>query len=56
MAPDGAIPVTLIASFHRVRALTTDLPLVLEAIRESDKIELIKGFLVCAIYWSYFNL
>ncbi|XP_077283942.1 la-related protein 1-like isoform X3 [Arctopsyche grandis] len=46
MAPDGTIPVTLIASFHRVRALTTDLPLVLEAIRESDKIELIKGFLV----------
>jgi hypothetical protein len=46
MAVDGTIPITLIASFHRVRALTTDLPLILESIRDSDKIELINDFLV----------
>lgn len=51
MAADGTIPVTLIASFHRVRALTTELPVVLEAIRDSDKIELINGFLVTYFFY-----
>ncbi|KAL0808950.1 hypothetical protein ABMA28_012609 [Loxostege sticticalis] len=46
MAPDGTIPVTLIASFHRVRALTADVQLVLDAIRDSDKLQLISGFKV----------
>ncbi|CAB3240945.1 unnamed protein product [Arctia plantaginis] len=44
MAADGTIPVTLIASFHRVRALTPDVQLVLDAIRDSDKLQLINGF------------
>lgn len=48
MAADGTIPVTLIASFHRVRALTPDMQLVLDAIRESDKLQLISGFKVRA--------
>ncbi|XP_045489124.1 la-related protein 1 isoform X1 [Pieris rapae] len=46
MSSDGTIPVTLIASFHRVRALTADVQLVLDAIRDSDKLELIQGFKV----------
>ncbi|XP_026325552.1 la-related protein 1 isoform X2 [Hyposmocoma kahamanoa] len=46
MAADGTIPVTLIASFHRVRALTADVQLVLDAIRDSDKLQLIQGFKV----------
>ncbi|XP_068627316.1 la-related protein 1-like isoform X1 [Battus philenor] len=46
MAADGTIPVTLIASFHRVRALTADVQLVLDAIRDSDKLQLINGFKV----------
>lgn len=46
MEADGTIPVTLIASFHRVRALTADVQLVLNAIRDSDKLQLIDGFKV----------
>ncbi|KAM3955526.1 LOW QUALITY PROTEIN: la related protein [Aphomia sociella] len=46
MAADGTIPVTLIASFHRVRALTADVQLVLDAIRDSDKLQLVGGFKV----------
>lgn len=55
MAADGTIPVTLIASFHRVRALTTELHVVLEAIRDSDKIELINGFLVSYVIFFQKN-
>ncbi|XP_039762805.1 la-related protein 1 isoform X2 [Pararge aegeria] len=46
MSADGTIPVTLIASFHRVRALTPDVQLVLDAIRDSDRLQLISGFKV----------
>ncbi|XP_053622624.1 la-related protein 1 isoform X3 [Plodia interpunctella] len=46
MEADGTIPVTLIASFHRVRALTQDVQLVLTAIRDSEKLQLIDGFKV----------
>lgn len=46
MASDGTIPVTLIASFHRVRALTSDVSLILDAIKDSDKLELLSGFKV----------
>ncbi|XP_048480186.1 la-related protein 1 [Plutella xylostella] len=46
MAADGTIPVTLIASFHRVRALTPDVALVLDAIRASPKLQLLNGFKV----------
>lgn len=50
MSPEGTIPVTLIASFHRVRALTADVALILDAIRCSDKLELINGFEVRTVF------
>lgn len=46
MDADGFLPVTLIASFHRVQALSTDVSLIIEAVKESDKLELINGFKV----------
>lgn len=47
MDADGYLPVTLIASFHRVQALTSNLTVVVEAINNSDKLELAAGFKVC---------
>lgn len=46
MDPDGYLPVTLIASFHRVQALTANLQLIVEAISTSDKIELTPDYKV----------
>lgn len=46
MDADGCIPVALIASFHRVLALTTDVVLIITAIKESDKLELLEGYKV----------
>ncbi|XP_023035543.2 la-related protein 1 isoform X1 [Drosophila willistoni] len=46
MDPEGFIPVTLIASFHRVLALTTDVALIVSAIKDSDKLELLEGYKV----------
>ncbi|KAH8246822.1 hypothetical protein KR032_000850 [Drosophila birchii] len=46
MDPEGYIPVTLIASFHRVLAMTTDVALIVNAIKESDKLELFEGYKV----------
>ncbi|CAD1469183.1 unnamed protein product, partial [Heterotrigona itama] len=46
MDAQGFLPITLIASFHRVQTLTTDVGLVVEAIMESDKLELVDGFKV----------
>lgn len=46
MDAEGYLPVTLIASFHRVQALTNNLSLVVEAITNSDKLELASGFKV----------
>ena len=46
MDAQGFLPITLIASFHRVQTLTTDVGLVIEAIMESDKLELVDGFKV----------
>ncbi|KAH8277016.1 hypothetical protein KR026_003999 [Drosophila bipectinata] len=46
MDPEGYIPITLIASFHRVLALTTDVALIVNAIKESDKLELFEGYKV----------
>ncbi|XP_049817917.1 la-related protein 1-like isoform X2 [Aethina tumida] len=48
MDPDGYLPVTLIASFHRVQALTANLQLIVEAISTSDKIELTPDYKVRA--------
>lgn len=46
MDPEGYLPVTLIASFHRVQALSADLALVITAVKESDKLEVYKDFKV----------
>ena len=46
MDDEGYLPITLIASFHRVQALSADLPLVLTAIKESDKLEVFEDFKV----------
>lgn len=46
MDPEGYLPITLIASFHRVQALTNNISLIVEAISSSDKIELASGFKV----------
>jgi len=43
MDSEGYLPVTLIASFHRVQALTHDFAKVIEAIQESDMLELHDG-------------
>lgn len=44
MDDEGFIPVTLIASFHRVRALSSDVSVIIDAIKESEKLELVSGF------------
>ncbi|KAG5875098.1 hypothetical protein JTB14_033702 [Gonioctena quinquepunctata] len=46
MDAEGYLPVTLIASFHRVQALTNNVALIVEAISSSDKLELTSGFKV----------
>lgn len=46
MDSEGYLPVTLIASFHRVQALTSNIALIVDAISSSDKIELSAGFKV----------
>ncbi|RZC34939.1 la-related protein 1 [Asbolus verrucosus] len=46
MDPQGYLPITLIASFHRVQALTDSLPLIIDAVSSSDKIEFASGFKV----------
>uniref|UniRef100_A0A182Q6Q4 HTH La-type RNA-binding domain-containing protein n=1 Tax=Anopheles farauti TaxID=69004 RepID=A0A182Q6Q4_9DIPT len=46
MDPEGFLPVTLIASFHRVQALTDDIDIIIEAIKESDKLELVEDYKV----------
>lgn len=46
MDAEGYLPVTLIASFHRVRALTTDINKVISAIQASKKLQLVDNFKV----------
>lgn len=38
MDAEGFLPITLIASFPRVRSLTQDLALICEGLRDSDKV------------------
>lgn len=44
MNPEGFLPVTLIATFHRVQALTADINMIISAIQESDKLELVNNY------------
>lgn len=46
MDADGYLPITLIASFHRIQALSSDIQVMLTAIQESDKLEVFKNFKV----------
>lgn len=46
MDAEGFLPVKLIASFHRVQALSTDVAVVTSAIEESEELELVDGFKV----------
>lgn len=46
MDSEGYIPVSLIASFPRLQALTTDHNVVIDAIRSSDKLEMNSQFKV----------
>lgn len=54
MDSEGYLPVTLIASFHRLQALTTDLSLILAAVQSSDKLELFNGFKVWMDHLKHF--
>lgn len=51
---DGYLPVTLIASFHRVRGYTNDLNRVLSAISTSDKLQL-EGLKVGKLIITFFT-
>uniref|UniRef100_A0A1D5QA34 La ribonucleoprotein 1, translational regulator n=1 Tax=Macaca mulatta TaxID=9544 RepID=A0A1D5QA34_MACMU len=41
MDADGFLPITLIASFHRVQALTTDISLIFAALKDSKVVEIV---------------
>jgi hypothetical protein len=40
MDSEGYLPINLIATFHRVRALTADFEVVIDAIKGSEVLEL----------------
>lgn len=42
MNAQGFLPLTLIASFQRVQNLTVDIDLVIDAVLESDRLELLE--------------
>lgn len=46
MDADGYLPIRLIASFHRIQALSTDITVVLSSIVESDQLEVYNSFKV----------
>ncbi|KAG5679950.1 hypothetical protein PVAND_009485 [Polypedilum vanderplanki] len=50
MDSEGYLPITLIASFHRVQALSSDVALVLASVKESDKLEVYKDFKIRTKY------
>ncbi|KAM9451357.1 la-related protein 1 isoform 2-T2 [Clarias gariepinus] len=47
MDEGGFLPVALIASFHRVQALTTDISLITEALKDSKEVEIIDMKIRC---------
>ncbi|XP_055625106.1 la-related protein 1 [Toxorhynchites rutilus septentrionalis] len=44
MNPEGFLPVTLIATFHRVQNMTADINIIISAIQDSDKLELVNDY------------
>ncbi|XP_068456683.1 la-related protein 1B isoform X2 [Clinocottus analis] len=49
MDAQGFLPVSLIAGFHRVQALTTDVGVIVEALKSSQEVELVDGKVRCKI-------
>ncbi|XP_051942086.1 la-related protein 1B isoform X3 [Hippocampus zosterae] len=47
MDAQGFLPISLIASFHRVQALTTDVSLIVEALKNSKEVELLDDKVRC---------
>lgn len=47
MDAQGFLPISLIASFHRVQALTTDLSLIIAALKSSSEVELVDDKVRC---------
>uniref|UniRef100_A0A3B4Y5F4 La ribonucleoprotein 1B n=1 Tax=Seriola lalandi dorsalis TaxID=1841481 RepID=A0A3B4Y5F4_SERLL len=47
MDAQGFLPISLIASFHRVQALTTDITLIMEALKSSTEVELVDDRVRC---------
>ena len=55
MDSEGYLPISLIASFHRVQALTQDITLVIQALQQSEVLQLkdsIKVSLVVHTHWT----
>lgn len=51
MDSKGFLPLSLIASFSRIQAVTTDVDLIKEAITKSKKLEYGDGYKVSQIYF-----
>uniref|UniRef100_A0AAY5K1G3 HTH La-type RNA-binding domain-containing protein n=1 Tax=Esox lucius TaxID=8010 RepID=A0AAY5K1G3_ESOLU len=49
MDAQGFLPISLIASFHRVQALTTDVSLIVQALENSTEVELIDEKVRCKL-------
>ncbi|XP_031729070.1 la-related protein 1 isoform X3 [Anarrhichthys ocellatus] len=49
MDVQGFLPISLIASFHRVQALTVDISLIMEALKSSKEVELVDNKVRCKI-------
>lgn len=43
MDAQGFLPISLIASFHRVQALTQDVQMVIDALNDSTAVEVVDG-------------
>lgn len=46
MDDKGQVPITLIASFNRVKALCTDVEFIIEAVKDSALVEIVDNFMV----------
>jgi la-related protein 1 len=55
MDSEGYLPIKLIASFHRVYRLSTNIEVVCDAIKNSDVLE-VNDYKVCLRSYSYFGI
>ncbi len=57
MDSEGCIPISLIATFNRVKALTQDIQLILKAVDVSDIVELVDGVKVSLSFiWIFIHI